>query len=188
MWEGMMLLSWSVLLTGIVPLLSRVTTHDWERDKNGELIIHPRKIGTHRWGTKQIPSGFFDLPDTENISAVTFSNSGTISKFNRMGLLAGFGSQRLRLVRIGKAIDHDPNATEPIEFRHLVNHPDYDETLCEALDIWHNPKANYPIDPNLLPGAAHHYLLPDGQIQSSVPDWHPLASITFASLDGVPPE
>ncbi len=163
-------------------------THDWERDKNGELIIHPRKIGTHRWGTKQIPSGFFELPDTENISAVTFSNSGTISKFNRMGLLAGFGSQRLRLVRIGKAIDHDPNATEPIEFRHLVNHPDYDETWCEGLDIWHNPKAKYPIDPNLLPGAAHHYLLPDGQIQSSVPDWHPLASITFASLDGVPPE
>jgi hypothetical protein len=26
MWEGMMLLSWSVLLTGILPLLSRVTT------------------------------------------------------------------------------------------------------------------------------------------------------------------
>ena len=29
MWEGMMLLSWSVLLTGIVPLLSRVTTEIW---------------------------------------------------------------------------------------------------------------------------------------------------------------
>ena len=26
MWEGMMVLSWSVLLTDIVPLLSRVTT------------------------------------------------------------------------------------------------------------------------------------------------------------------
>jgi hypothetical protein len=34
MWEGMMLLSWSVLLTGIVPLLSRVTT-----EKSGAYYI-----------------------------------------------------------------------------------------------------------------------------------------------------
>jgi len=52
---------------------------DWERDANGRLIITPRKIGTHRWGTKEIPSGFFDLPETENVSAVVFSNSGTIA-------------------------------------------------------------------------------------------------------------
>src|SRR5260221_3184743 len=31
MWEGMMLLSWSVLLTGIVPLLSRVTTENLQK-------------------------------------------------------------------------------------------------------------------------------------------------------------
>jgi hypothetical protein len=58
--------------------------HDWERDASGKLIINPRKIGTHRWGTKEIPSGFFDLPEAENVSAVVFSNGGTISKFNRV--------------------------------------------------------------------------------------------------------
>jgi hypothetical protein len=162
--------------------------HDWERDADGTLRIHPRKIGSHRWGTKLILSGFFELPDAENISAVAFSNSGTISKFNRMGLLAGFGSKRLRLVRIGYAINHDPNATEPIKFRHLVNDPDYYETWGEGLDVWHNPKAKYPIAPDLLPGAAHHHLLPDGQIESSVPDWHPLGSITLQSLDGTLPQ
>src|SRR5260370_37120390 len=36
MWEGMMLLSWSVLLTGIVPLLSRVTTENYEPTENKE--------------------------------------------------------------------------------------------------------------------------------------------------------
>lgn len=161
---------------------------DWERNADGTLRIHPRKIESHRWGAKVIPSGFFELPDAENISAVAFSNSGTISKFNRMGLLAGFGSQRLRLVRIGTAVDHDPNATEPINFRHLVNDPDYDETWCEGLDVWHNPKAKYPIDPDLLPGAAHHFLLPDGQIENLVPDWQPLGSITWQSLDGTLPQ
>jgi hypothetical protein len=162
--------------------------HDWERDTDGTLRILPRKIGSHRWGAKVIPSGFFELPDAENISAVAFSNSGTISKFNRMGLLASFGSKRLRLVRIGTAFDHDPNATEPIKFRHLVNDPDYDERWCEGLDVWHNPKAKYPIDPDLLPGTAHYLLLPDGQIESLVPDWHPLGSITLQSLDSTLPQ
>jgi hypothetical protein len=46
-------------------------------------------------GQKVIPSGFFDLPGPENVSAVLFSNSGTISKFNRMGVVAGFGSRRV---------------------------------------------------------------------------------------------
>jgi hypothetical protein len=159
--------------------------HDWERDAEGKLIIRPRKIGTHRWGPKEVPSGFFDLPETENISAVAFSNSGTISKFNRMGLFAGFGSPRLRLVRIGTAVDHDPNATEPLHFRRAVNDPDYQETWTEGLDFWHNPKAKQPLTPDLLPGAAHHRLFPDGQVESITPEWHPLGSFTLHSLGGM---
>ena len=157
--------------------------HDWDRDENGRLRIHPRKIGTHRWGTKEIPSGFFELPGTENISAVAFSNSGTISKFNRMGVLAGFGSSRLRLVREGTAVDHDPNATEPLKFRRSVNDANYYETWVEGLDFWHNQKALHPIDPRVLPGAAHHLPDSDGQVQHMVPDWHPLGSITLHWLD-----
>jgi hypothetical protein len=161
---------------------------DWERDADGTLRIHPQRIGLHRWGAKEIPSGFFDLPDTENVSAVMFSNSGTISKFNRIGLLAGFGSKRLRLVRTGYAVNLDPNATAPIEFQHIVNNPDYHETWCEGLDVWHNPKAKYPLDPDLLPCAAHYSLLPDGQIVSIVPNWHPLSSTTLQFLGGTPPQ
>lgn len=47
-----------------------------------------RRVDVHRWGPKEIPAGFFRLPGAENISAVIFNNSATISKFNRMGLLA----------------------------------------------------------------------------------------------------
>ncbi len=158
--------------------------HDWDRDQDGKLTIHPRKIGTHRWGTKEIHSGFFDLPDSENVSAVLFSNSGTVAKFNRMGLLAGFGSPRLRLVRVGTAVDHNPNATEPIAFRHVVNEAGYEETWCEGLDVWHNPNAKWPLTPDFLPGAAHHMLLPDGQIRSLTPEWHPFGSMTIQYLNG----
>lgn len=152
--------------------------HDWTRDANGQLTIHPRRVETHQWGTKVIPSNFFALPDAENVSAVIFSNSGTISKFNRMGVLAGFGSKRVRLVRDGLVLDHDPNASEPKRFRHLVNDPSYGEKWIEGLDVFHNPRARYPISPHWLPGAAHHRQLDDGQMQSVAPDWQPLSSIT----------
>ncbi len=156
--------------------------HDWERDAQGTLRILPRRVKTHRWGLKEIPSGFFDLPDAENVSALLFSNSGTISKFNRMGFLAGFGSPRLRIERVGFVVDHDPNATEPKPFRRLVNDPDYEESWREGLDVWHNPRAKHPLDPPTLPGAAHHRLLADGQIQSMTPEWHPLSSRTLNFL------
>jgi len=41
LWEGMMLLSWSVLLTGIVPLLSRVTTSPSANPLNSGLVMPP---------------------------------------------------------------------------------------------------------------------------------------------------
>ena len=156
--------------------------YDCERDRCGQLSITPRKIATHRWRKKEIPSGFFDLPDSENVSAVIFNISGTISKFNRMGLLAGFGSRRVVLVRQGTTIDHDPNAIEPIAFRHIVNAPSYGETWVEGLDVFHNPRAKHPIEPWMLPGAAHHRLLADGQMESLTPDSHPLGSFTFIAV------
>ena len=79
------------------------------RDAEGRLTVTPRRIVEHQFGDKApIPSGFFDLPDAENVSAVLTTASGTISKFNRMGLLAGFGSGRVAMVREGTAVDHDP--------------------------------------------------------------------------------
>jgi hypothetical protein len=156
--------------------------HDWQRDPSGKLIIKPRKIGMHRWGNKEIPSDFFDQPDTENVSGVIFSNSGTISKFNRMGLLGGFGSPRLRLTRVGTAVNLDPNASAPIVFRRSVNDPAYTETWCDGLAVWHNPRAKHPLSEDVLPDIAHHQLLPDGNILSRVPELHPYGSFTLQSL------
>ena len=114
--------------------------YNWHKDETGRLHIVPRQIETHQWGTKNIPSGFFNQPGAENISAVVFNNSGTISKFLRMGMLAGFGSRRVALIRVGTAVDHEINTTEPLQFRHVVNSPDYSETWVEGFDVFHNPK------------------------------------------------
>ncbi len=159
--------------------------HDWYFDDHGRLLITPQKIETHSWGGKVIPSGFFNQPDSQNVSAVLFSNSGTIAKFNRMGILSGFGSKRVLLIREGTCVDHDPNAAAPKAFRHVVNARDYSETWTEGLDVFHNPRALIPLHPDLVTGAAHHFLQEDGKMVSFTPEWHPLASFTkhYAPVD-----
>lgn len=157
--------------------------YSWERGADGELIITPRKIDFHHWANKEVPSGFFNMDGSENVSAVLFSNSGTIAKFNRMGMQAGFGSERVRAKRIGTAVDHDPNAAAPIQFSHDVRSEYYHETWQEGIDIWHNPNARHPLDADLFPGVAHHWLMPEGVLRTIIPEWHPLGSITVHSLD-----
>ncbi|MCY1244779.1 hypothetical protein D9M72_578760 [compost metagenome] len=151
---------------------------DWQKHPEGKLVITPKKIETHVWGQKTVASGFFALPGAENVSAVISNASATISKFNRMGVLAGFGSKRVRLVREGTAANLDPNSELPTIFIHDVNSPDYSETWMEGMDVYHNPNAAHPLHPAMLPGAAHHWLRKDGQLESRVPEWQPFGSVT----------
>lgn len=149
------------------------------KTENGKTVIVPRRVATHRWKEKEIPSGFFFLPGADNVSAVIFSNSGTISKFARMGLVAGFGSKRVKMTRHGFVYNHAGNAMAPEAFEHEVADPSYSECWAEGLSVFHNPSAQKPIDHRLIPGASHHFLEKDGRIRSLVPDWHPMGSWTF---------
>jgi hypothetical protein len=155
------------------------TDHDWHHDAQGKLIIEPKRVAEHRWGDKVIPSGFFDLPGAEHVSAVLFNNSATLPKFNRMGFVAGFGSRRVMMVRSGFALNIDPNAAAPFVFVHEVD-ADYRETWSEGMDIFHNPRALHPLDPRHFPRAQQHRLQDDGQVEtiSLVQEFHPLASTT----------
>lgn len=165
-----------------LPLYLYGYDHDVSRDHNGALVITPRKVETHSWQDKTIPSGFFRLPNTENISAVLFNSSATIAKFNRMGVVAGFGSKRVRLVRQGFVVDHDDNASEPKFFSKDVSDTDYRESWIEGMDVYHNPNAAHPLDPAMLMGAAHHRLHNDLQVLSRTPEWHPLSSVTMSFI------
>jgi hypothetical protein len=55
----------------------------WAED--GTLIVESQEVVSHKVGDKVIPSNFFKQPEAEHVSAVVFSNSGTFSKFTRMG-------------------------------------------------------------------------------------------------------
>lgn len=131
----------------------------------------------------QIPSGFFFLPDAEHISAVIFNSAATISKFNRMGVISGFGSDDVTLVVEGLMVDPDEGATTPMEFAQVVG-PDYFERWIDGTDVFHNPRATYPLDPELLPEAAHHHLQPDATMLSLVPPGKLIGSITTVLVLG----
>lgn len=155
--------------------------HHARRESDGSLTIVPERVDTHRWGSKEVPSGFFGLPGAENVSAVIFNSGATISKFNRIGLSAGFGSNRVRLIQQGLAIDHDPRAAVPKPFRRSVD-DSYTETWIEGMDVYHNPRARRPLHPETFEGAAHHRLLLNGLVESVAPEWQPITSVTTISI------
>lgn len=141
-----------------------------------------RKVEEHRWGTKVFPSGFFFLPDAENISAVLFNGSGTMSKFNRIGIGAGFGSPHVSVLHSGRRLDPALPGGGAMFSTEITG--GYEEEWMEGMNVLHNPRATHPLDPSLLPGAAHHFW--DGaRYIATIPVGHLDQSITHNVL-GVP--
>ena len=141
--------------------------HEPGRDDDGRLVVNLIRVSEHRWGSKVVPSGFFFQPDAEHISAVIFNSLGTLSKFNRMGVQAGFGHEGVTLVHCGALADPDPNAAEALPFSEQVT-TDSKELWVDGMDVFHNPNALLPLDPDFLPNAAHHRLLPNGLVETTV--------------------
>jgi hypothetical protein len=146
---------------------------------------HIEPILEHRYGALVEPSGFFALPNSENISAVLVNPQGTLVKFNRLGYVAGFGDRRVRMTRFGfRRRDGDLVDPRPQPFRDDVHAPGYQETWVEGAVVLHNPQARCPLDPALLPGVSHEFLQPDGRIMSLIPDVPVLFSQTSIQLQG----
>jgi len=124
-------------------------------DENGNDVPIVDHIDQHEWNGKIIPSNFFAQPDAENISAVLFSNAATITKFNRMGKLAGLGSKDVKLLRSGIMSNPDPSALRPLRFTKDVDDDDYEETWSDSIVMFHNPRAKVPVDPASFPNITH---------------------------------
>lgn len=150
--------------------------HVWDREEN--LVIVPQKVERHTFAGKTIPSDFFSLPGAEHISAVLFSNSGTVSKFNRMGQQGSYYNPKITLLRIGECVNPDPKAVKPDKFYYEVGDPDWMEWWGQGLEMFHNPNATYPVNPDLFPEIAHHRFR-DGLIFTDAPPFQPFNSITF---------
>jgi hypothetical protein len=150
----------------------------WKKDTKGKLRVKNVIVREHRWKNKVIPSNFFALPGSEHISAVLFSNSATLSKFSRMGQLAGFGRKDVQMFRVGTYHDHNPDATTPRQFYVEVTSKAYAETWTQGVALFHNPNATHPFPPDLFPGVAHYFLLKN-RVAAVFPKFFPYSSRTL---------
>lgn len=151
-------------------------------DKDGNLIVKPIKINSFKKdnGT-EIPAGFFFHPNSENVSAIIFSSSGTISKFNRMGKQAGLGSEKLTIRRVGVKHDHNKNASKALPFNYIVS-DDGNESWSEGVSIYHNPNAKIPLNPNLFDDNVAQHMLIDNLITSVLPEFYPYSNISINTV------
>lgn len=142
--------------------------HRHHFDEHGNLVIDADAVVEHV-GSKVIPSNFFKQPGAENISAVLFSNAGTIPKFNRIAQEGRYRSNDVRMVRYGTCYNHDPNATAANTFAYEVGNSDFPpEPWRQGSVMIHNPNALYPIPPEWIGAGAEENL---GERGNVVPIW-----------------
>lgn len=158
---------------GLMAYLYGISLHDVV-DSTGRTA----RIDTHTWGEKQVPSRFFELPDTENVSAVIFNSQGTLAKFSRMGIEAGFQRDDVKILHGGLMLVASDEGIEKRAFSGEVE-PDYWEDWITGMEVFHNPLALRPLDPTWLPGAVHHILTEEGNVQSLYPERHVVQAQTF---------
>jgi hypothetical protein len=140
-------------------------------------------IVSHNWKGKSIPSNFFKLPDSENISAILFTNNATLGTFNRMGKLAGFGSKGIVIKRMGVRYDPNPNATDAIHFMSDIDDPTYEESWADTLMMYHNPYAKFPLDPNVFGDISHVFYYPEEKSFSYfTKPFDVLSSVTYTEI------
>lgn len=126
----------------------------------------------------------YQEPIPYRCSAPAASNAATLSKFNRMGFLAGWQPPDLDMVRQGILFDRTPNAIEPRPFEMSISSPGYEalwpqgEAWCQELEFFHNPLATNPVPFDLIPGATHWFKR-DGEIEcNTIWENRVLASVT----------
>ncbi|MEN1835041.1 hypothetical protein AAIM60_19365 [Pseudomonas lijiangensis] len=154
--------------------------HHSEYDGSGCLIVRNADMDIHKNDLKSIPSGFFKQPESEHVSAIIFTNAGTIAKFNRMGQQGFARDSSLIMFRYGTCYRHDPNASLPAPFLHDVNAPDSPkETWRQGSVAIHNPNAKHPIPIGWL-GTSADMFLRDGDVITEFHEpFHPYMSMTL---------
>ncbi|HAU0870456.1 TPA: hypothetical protein ACT9LS_000980 [Legionella pneumophila] len=113
---------------------------------------------------------FFEQEESKHISGILISGQATIPKFNRMGILAGYGEKNIKGVRLiqklytrSKEGDLKYNKKQKREMKELDD-PSYFEGWSEGLVFFHNPNSLNPILPPLLGDITHVIQSQSGEV------------------------
>lgn len=123
----------------------------------GRMVLEPTVLTAHTVGTKSIPSGFFNLPDAENISAVIFTNSATSAKFTRMGWRTHGAAATTMAARVGVMWNPDPDIRYATWFAYDLREPPFQERWTDGMVVIHNPNALVPLPAKAFDGLTQIY-------------------------------
>jgi hypothetical protein len=150
----------------------------WHHDERGKLQVTTEDVVEHIHGQKEIPSGFFSLPEADRIAGVIFSNHGTTAKFSRMGHQGAYRLDDIRMWRQGTAYDmSDPDTTMPLVFQYEVGDGTHVEPWGEGVTVFLNPFARHPLSGPVFPDALHVTMDGDAVLLIPIP-FHPFGSKT----------
>lgn len=121
-------------------------------------------------------SGLFAEKAAENIAAVLFSNSGTVNKFNRLGVIQGLGHPGQQFVHWGYRYNHEEGAQAATEFRYNVG--ERMEKWSEGLSVFHNPIAINPLPFEAFSGCLQMFADKAGNVVGFGPEFQPFNSAT----------
>jgi hypothetical protein len=160
---------------------------EWWHDEDGNLVIEGHALAEHKLGTKKIPSGYFNQPDAENISAVLFCNTGTMAKFNRMGHQDMYYDERVQMVRWGTCYRHAPNSAMPAPFVYEVGDPEIDmETWRQGTVLFQNPNALHSLPSEWFGAALEEEFVNGERVCTFAEPFLPYASMTQIFMDAPP--
>lgn len=126
----------------------------------------------------EIPAGLFFQKEYENISAIIYNPTATISKFNRVGTQAGLGNSNNQLIWTVAMHDHNPNALIP-KISHLLVCEGFSEPWSAGATIFHNPNAINPIDPYIFEDQVAHYFFKEEKLNTYIPNLHPYFGFVY---------
>lgn len=153
--------------------------------QDGSLKIDSHTVQEHQKGTKRVSSYFFGQAETEHISAVLFTNSGTNAKFARMGYQHGFECESVEITRMGFSFNLHPAAKDPTFFTYSMSEPPLVESWGQGLVVLHNPNCLHPIPKDFFREAVQGYM-EDSQYKTDHEGWHPIMSKTLIAHFGIP--
>jgi len=148
-----------------------------EKDEDGKVTLVSASGNKFAKKNNVEISPLFLDDQYKHVSAVLFSPCGTISKFNRMGVQAGYGDSSYTLFQVKMCYNHLKNAVFPNVFFNVIDENSH-ETWADGIQIFHNPKAAIPLNPLLFPHAGHHFYK-DGLLFSEMPPNSIISSTTW---------
>ncbi|WP_298137534.1 hypothetical protein [Flavobacterium sp.] len=153
-------------------------SYESKSKEEAHIPIKVVRTENHKLGEKEIPPNFFELPDTENISAIIFTNNSDLHKFNRMGHQKGISKEFILMERAGLAFGTIPSAY-PVEFSQSIIPGEIKEDWNEAVCIFHNPNAIIPLNRDLISNIRQTWIDENGELEGTMPKFYPFNSKTL---------